>query len=247
MPNLTIRSLFERAGLTLRRRWTQPRGLDLYVDLGRLWSARPPAVLFDVGANLGQTARQLIAAYPRAVIHSFEPVGATYHELVKNIAPSPRFHAHPIALGARDGIARIEAKPGSGTNRLLADGANLQSATPIENVTLRQLDNLCAELDVAHIDLLKTDCEGHDLEVLRGATSLLKAGAIDCIYCEVNFRRDGIHGDFFAIEDFLCGSGYAFYALYDYSGWQYDVAREGFANALFIRAARAQPLSPTTT
>lgn len=51
----------------------------------------------------------------------------------------------------------------------------------------------------------------------------------------MNFRRDGRHGDFFAIEAYLRPLGYDFTALYDYSGWQYDLSREAFANALFTR------------
>ena len=50
----------------------------------------------------------------------------------------------------------------------------------------------------------------------------------------MNFRRDSRHGDFIAIESFLCELGYGFYALYDYSFREYDMLREGFANTLFI-------------
>jgi len=63
---------------------------------------------------------------------------------------------------------------------------------------------------------------------------MLENDRVDAIYAEVNFLRNGVLADFFAIESYLTGLGYVFYALYDYSSWQYDVSTKGFTNALFI-------------
>lgn len=239
-----IGSLLRTAGLALYRRRSQPRGLDLVVDLKRHWQGRAPQLILDVGANIGQTARFYARNFPTAAIHAFEPVGSTYQRMVRNLTRGARITPHRLALGDRDGTARIEAVPESGSNRLLADGT--PSTRPVETVPLRRLDTFCAEQRLGAIDLLKTDCEGHDLDVLKGAGNLLVAGAVDCIYCEVNFRRDGQHGDFFAITEYLRSVGYHFYALYDYSGWQYDVASEGFASALYLRGPRPAPERPAT-
>jgi len=232
--NRIARAAFGLAGISVYRRQTMPRGLDLLIDLERLWPDHPPGVLLDVGANQGQFSRMLTSAFPGSDIHAFEPVATTHALLIEATRSHPRVHAHRMALGDRDGTVLMDADPGSGSNRLLAEEPT-QPGRQTESVSLRRLDTLAPELGLDAIALLKTDCEGHDLGVLQGAETLLRSHRVACVYCEVNFGRNGRHGDFFAIESYLHSLGYRFYALYDYSSWQYDVAREGFANALFVR------------
>jgi len=234
MIKQVIRRTLHAAGLYVHPLRTLPRGLDLFIDLARRWHPRRPGVLFDVGANLGQTTGALHAAFPSATIHVFEPVSTTFATMRRRLMGQSQLHLHQAAVGESDGSCLMEARPNGGSNRLITPGQPMQDL-PVESVPMLRLDTFCAHHGVGAIDLLKTDCEGHDLEVLRGASGLLAAGAIDCIYSEVNFRRDGRHGDFFAIEAYLRPLGYDFTALYDYSGWQCDLSREAFANALFTR------------
>jgi hypothetical protein len=51
-------------------------GLSDCADIGR--SGCKISTIFDVGANVGQSALKFQEAFPRARIHSFEPVSATY-------------------------------------------------------------------------------------------------------------------------------------------------------------------------
>lgn len=57
---------------------------------------------------------------------------------------------------------------------------------------------------------------------------------IGIVLAEVNVLRNGKHADFYAVDAFLRHWNMFFYAFYDYSGWQYDVAEAGFMNALFV-------------
>lgn len=192
-----------------------------------------------MGANIGDTVRDYTARFPIVDIHAFEPIPTTFATLRRNVGTLPRVHLHELALGAVDGTALMEAAPESGTNRLVASTAP-RTDSPRAKVMIRRLDAFCVEQRIAQIDLLKTDCEGFDLDVLRGAEGLLATGAIDCIFSEVNFRRDGGHGDFFAIEAFLNPRGYDFHALYDYSDWHAPIGTQGFATALFARRPAAE-------
>jgi FkbM family methyltransferase len=226
-----VKSAFDGVGLYVFRTRTMPRGVSLHVDLRRLFRENPPDVIFDVGANVGQTTAALAASFEQARIWAFEPVRSTFASLVNNTKNNPRVIHANIAFGDKDGNSLMRVGAESGWSRVIDSGEVLGRT---EQVAMARLDSYCAAHNIARIGILKTDCEGFELEVLRGARTMLENSCVDAIYAEVNFRRDGAHGDFFAIESYLTGLGYVFYALYDYSGWEYDVSKEGFTNALFI-------------
>jgi hypothetical protein len=54
----------------------------------------------------------------------------------------------------------------------------------VETVSLRRIDDICRELAIERVDLLKLDVEGHELAALEGARDLLERGAIWAIQFE---------------------------------------------------------------
>jgi len=48
-------------------------------------------------------------------------------------------------------------------------------------VSLETIDEFCAENNVRQVDIIKTDTEGHDLSVLRGASKMLTQGNVSAI------------------------------------------------------------------
>lgn len=62
----------------------------------------------------------------------------------------------------------------------------LVTTTDVEVTTL---DDYCISNQINHVHVLKTDTQGYDLEVLKGAESLLTRGAISLIYCELIFSE----------------------------------------------------------
>lgn len=213
-----------------------PRGVSLGTDLTRLFESIPPSVIFDVGANIGQTTVFFAAKFRHANIWAFEPVSSTFELLVRNTRCNRRVHREKLALGDKDGICLMKLGDQSGWSRVIDQNAAFLQASErrTEQVRMSRLDSYCAEHGIARIGVLKTDCEGFDLQVLHGAKAILESGSVDAIYAEVNLRRDGVHADFFKIEEYLTSLGYVFYAFYDYSGWEYDISKEGFTNALFV-------------
>ena len=55
--------------------------LELEIDLQRLCVAEPVRCIFDVGANMGQSAARFAREFPSAQIYSFEPVKQTFAAL----------------------------------------------------------------------------------------------------------------------------------------------------------------------
>ena len=53
-----------------------------------------------------------------------------------------------------------------------------------ECVPTTTLDRFAAVNEIGHIDVLKIDVEGHELDVLHGATEMLSSGRIDVVQFE---------------------------------------------------------------
>jgi hypothetical protein len=62
-----------------------PSGLSLAYDLKRILGDVPVNTIFDVGANIGQTALYFNKHFPGADIYSFEPVKATFNTLKNTV------------------------------------------------------------------------------------------------------------------------------------------------------------------
>jgi hypothetical protein len=100
-------------------------------------------------------------------------------------------------------------------------------------VKTRSVDEVRAYLDISHIDLLKIDTQGFDLEVLQGARASINAGRIGAVMVELNYVRI-YEGQ--AKAEFVCGyledHGYALVDFYE--KYRQDQAL-AWCTAFFIR------------
>lgn len=231
------RSAFGVLGLEVVRRSTH-RGVSLKSDLLHLLKGRPGAII-DAGANVGTFSQNLVSWFPDRAVYGFEPIPDTFSELRSNLVTSPKYTPVCAALGETKQTSLMQILQDSTWNRIAQNGASGHPTIPVEMTTL---DEFCLENSISHISLLKTDCEGYDANVVRGASGLLRGRQIDTVYCEINFARDGRHGDFFAIHDLLHPQ-FLFYGLYDYS----SRAAPDFSNGLWVRRDLISgPSHPTT-
>ena len=180
----------------------------------------------DCGANVGEWSAALLAAFERTErtgelhLHCFEPSAPTFEALSANLAPhgGDRTSIRLVrqALSARAGEATLHVvHEEAGSNSLVpgaagsgaTDATDASAATEIVETTT--LTEYARELGLERIDLLKIDVEGHDVEVLEGASGLLEAGAVEAIQFEYNQRW--IHGGRLLRDAFrlLTGAGYA--------------------------------------
>jgi len=230
-----LHRIIERLGYRYFKIAYQPVGLDHAHDVGRfLGSARNAKVVFDVGANEGQTAEHYVRAFPCAEIYSFEPVAATYNSLIERVSKWPRVRTFQLALADSNRTARIQLVPGSEYNSLRNELRNSCSSSCGELVTIRTLDSFCAEENINHIDLLKTDTEGFDLEVLKGAEAMLRARQIKFIFAEAAFHpKNTYHTSFFRLAEYLHCLEYHFVDLYDHGDGFFRQPAVASCNALF--------------
>ncbi len=155
---------------------------QLSILFGQLTIDAP--VVFDVGAHAGGFVEQALArTKPGSTVHAFEPANARFGELSKVFHQDRRVKLNRLALSS---------EAGSGVLFYDKPGSQLASLTPrprygltlSEAVQLETLDNYCGHNSVPHIDLLNLDVEGHELEVLEGASQLLEKASIRRILFE---------------------------------------------------------------
>jgi FkbM family methyltransferase len=150
------------------------------------WTARAKdAVVLDVGANLGAWTENVLAEWPNAQVHAFEPAAETFQSLVSRVGR--RATCVNVACGAEVGqvtLHSVQGLPGLSSlyERDLSD--HDLAVTSHEEVTVTTVDDYCASNAIEHVDFLKIDAEGHDLAVLQGAQRMLSDGRVECIQFE---------------------------------------------------------------
>jgi FkbM family methyltransferase len=197
--------------------------------------------IFDVGANVGQSAKTYRRLYPGAEIWSFEPFPDSYKTLCRSLGDK-KFH--PTALALSDRISKTELNIGgdSITNSLLRRKSHTGKTIEVQTDTI---DNFCRTRGIPHIDILKVDVEGAEERVFRGARDMFSRGAVRAVFVEVYFRpvyeRMPLFGDLDAhlnkLGFGLCGL-YSLYASHDNF--------LSFGNALYLRHAEADSAARDT-
>lgn len=207
------------------------------LDVRRLAPAAAIQTVFDIGANVGHCTRSFCDEFPHAEVLAFEPEQANFNALQSAIEELPRAHGFHFALGSEKMTCELHVQADSQWHSLVPEkNRSYASAPPPQQINVETLDGFCNERDIAKIDVLKTDTEGFDLEVLKGAQQLLKAGGISFILTEVGFNpQDKAHTFFPDLLSFLTPLQYEFYDLYDRPAMRNEgKPRMGYCNALFV-------------
>ena len=143
-------------------------GRDPFRDMRALTKAGASPVVFDVGANIGQSVEMFRGYFARPTIHCFEPGPEAFEELRRRWAGVPDLHLNNVALGARLESKLFMINTSNNMSSLLelsTDGwGTIKEKRPVEVWTL---DDYCDRKGVDRIDILKSDTQGYDLEVLR--------------------------------------------------------------------------------
>jgi FkbM family methyltransferase len=207
---------------------TRPHGRDDCHDIqGTGLAIR---TILDVGAHIGESALKFITAFPDATIHSFEPVTSTFDLLRHSVSGYANIHCHQLALGRAAGSAPIYLTQHSSMSSL----ARPDVIVAEETVRVTTVHDFVTENALSHIDLLKIDAEGLDLEVLHGATTVLEEGRVSFVLAEVAFQRlQRGHVLFDDVRDFLVDRGFSVFGIYDQQLEWSGENRLSYANACF--------------
>ena len=202
-------------------------------------------VIFDVGANVGQTVERFKKLNVNSIIHSFEPVKKDFKILTEKFKDDNSIYLNNFALGEKNYKKKFFSNnlPGSSSfspltprtkwvkqrswqhkidpDKILDESFDCQIMT---------LDDYCKKKKIENIDILKIDTQGYEDQVLQGAQNLIENKKINYIELEIIFNK--IYEkklNFFDIEKYLNPFGYELFAiqnpgnLYDDYIFQVDV------------------------
>jgi FkbM family methyltransferase len=232
-----LKKATERLGGHLFSRESLPTGVNWLLDIQRGMALSPAPVCFDVGANIGQTVAELLRVIPDARIHAFEPFAEPLAVLRRSTSGDARVTVVERAMGSTPG--RMEVRP----NRMsllnsLVHRDESTSREAAEAIDIDTVDDYCARLGIDRIDVLKSDTEGYDLEVLRGASALLASQRIGYVYVEVTFLRGNPQNSLFGpILEWLERHDYRFLGLYETFPLHFYQEPVVFCNALFVASS----------
>lgn len=205
-------------------------------------------VVVDVGASWGQYRGLLRKIGFAGRIVSFEPVGRPWGHCAALAAEDPGWDVHRMAIGARSGQRTIKVGSSddfSSFRPLSAYGRETfeeLDVTGEERVPVRRLDDLWPELigaDARRV-FLKTDTQGWDLHVYRGARRHLDR--VLGTQCEVAVQRlyrrmPGYHRSLRILER----RGYALTGIYPV--WRDGALRIGELDCVMARPEAMGPAS----
>ena len=140
---------------------------------------RPGSTCFDVGANIGLTS--LYMATLGASVVAFEPSPVAIAHLERNVRANgcaERIRVEPVAVSSAVGETTFMEMPAHLSGSYVAAGGVSHPAAAgltTFNVPTTTLDHYGEQHDIDSLDLVKIDVEGHELDVLAGARTLLAA------------------------------------------------------------------------
>lgn len=141
-------------------------------------------VAIDVGANVGLWSRHLVEKFDRVI--AFEPLEQVYSCLELNVKNLP-VEINRFALGSvTDKIEMVYDAKNTGGSYVSEIGTG--------SIDIKRMD----ELNLPKFGLLKIDCEGHELEVIKGGEqTILKYKPIVIVeqhpeseYCAASYLKD---------------------------------------------------------
>ncbi|MFL1012226.1 FkbM family methyltransferase [Flavisericum labens] len=172
-------------------------------------------IFFDVGANLGQTIKKVINNYKEATIFAFEPSKKCF-EFLKSEFRNDKVFLHNLAMGSVCGSLEFNEYSWSALNSVLKRSYGTAVINQTYSVEVSTIDAFCNSNDIKHINFLKTDTEGYELNVLKGASSMMEENRIQFVFVEIFFNENYIgQSSFGDIYNFLLENRFELIRFYD--------------------------------
>ncbi len=188
--------------------------LHVIRSLKKYLSTIENAIVFDIGANVGDWSKFAIDEYSdlEYSLYMFEPAQNTFDRLISNISASTKNKFFKLAFGDSIGESVIYYDYDmQGSASILND----QNFGLSEKIKIDTLTNFCKQECISKINFLKMDVQGYEYNVLIGAKEMIETHNIDIIQFEFdspNIENKVYFKDFYQL---LCNDYYIYKILYN--------------------------------
>lgn len=146
-------------------------------------------IIFDVGANNGQTIKRFLSIFSKPIIHSFEPISNCCF-LISKLYKSNNIFINNFALGKKLSKKIFYINKSDVTSSFFKIKEKFKSKKLLQpkkifKTNIETLDNYIKFNNIKKIDILKIDTQGYELEVLKGANKAFKNKIIRFIELEI--------------------------------------------------------------
>lgn len=168
-----LRKAVQKLGLDIRRYRPAPDKFS-YLKSFNL------ETVLDIGANVGQFAKEIRGVLPKAQIYSFEPLKECFDKLSEKMKGDSNFKSFNFALGEK--AEKIEMHksaytPSSSILDMAETHKNLfphtKESRP-EEIEVRRLDDVIYLLSLKEEILIKVDVQGFEDKVIKGGAETFK-------------------------------------------------------------------------
>ena len=197
--------------------------------------------VFDVGANVGQSALAFRQQFPEADVFSFEPAEETFQTLQQACRHDSKIHSYQLAISDVNGEKEFFINEDQSCNSLLESSGEIKNPSlseklkPVGSSTVQcqTLETFCNDHSIKEIEFLKMDIQGAELQAIAGGSELFTSGRVKVVFCEVLFSPMYKNAcDFSAISNAMKGFGYPLYGLYNLYHFKSDGLLWG--DAIFV-------------
>lgn len=227
-----IKKLFDKFFIFFGYKITSLKNSHQIVDVDNLDTfliTKPQSIIFDVGANFGQSVKKFKKNFTEPVIHCFEPISDCLDVIKKDFPNDKSLILNNVGVGAKKGDLKFYInykKSTSSFKKLIPNTTWIKRRAKFRNIhpdkflaktqttKIITLDDYALENNILNIDLLKIDTQGFEDQVLLGSTNLLKENRIKVIRLELIFSK--IYEDspqIYDIEKILIPNNYKLFSI----------------------------------
>lgn len=198
------------------------RGFDQFLADVAPFFYRRPITYVDIGAYDGRVFGKLL--HSNLAVHEAHLVepNEKYLNLARSVGAElfrgRSVDYYQVAVGAAPGRVRMHDSRTMTKVVGPADGYGSESGPDEQTfeADCTTLDELAERFTERRISLLKIDVEGYEMEVLAGATNVLKHQRVDVLYIEAGMNPEGTQQSYYRrIEDELARYGYRMFRIYE--------------------------------
>ena len=125
--------------------------------------------IIDIGAHKGDKTSLILKFFPRDNYYLFEPYEEYYAIIKKKFINKNNINVYKKGVSSEEGVRKFYTSK----NKMYVEAFSLNKNSFLENYEQIQVINLDKIIFKERVKLIKIDVEGHEPEILKGASKLI--------------------------------------------------------------------------